>query len=153
MPDDLALPALNGGTIDPQGRPALVVNTASLCGFTPQYAGLQKLHEEWAARGLMVVAVPSNQFGRQEPGDASTIGATCERLHVTFPVAAKAEVTGPGALPLFQRLATAAGPLGKPRWNFYKYVIGRDGQLVAWFSSMTNPSSGRLRAALARAVA
>ncbi len=153
MPDDLTLPALRGGIIDLQGRPALVVNTASLCGFTPQYAGLQKLHEEWAARGLLVVAVPSNQFGRQEPGDDAAIGATCERLHVTFPVAAKAEVTGPGAIPLFQSLAAAAGPLGKPRWNFYKYVIGRDGKLVAWFSSMTSPGSNRLRAALARAVA
>ena len=134
-----------------QGRPILVVNTASLCGFTPQYAGLQTLWTTYADRGLVVLAVPSNDFGNQEPGDAESIGQTCDaRFRVTFPVAAKAHVRGPQAAPLFRWLGDQAGALGRPRWNFYKYLVGRDGRFVTWFGSVTRPESPRLRAAIER---
>ena len=134
-----------------QGRPMLIVNTASLCGFTPQYAGLQTLWEQYGDRGLLVLAVPSNDFGNQEPGDATTIGACCNgRFGVTFPVTTKAHVRGADAHPLFRWLADEAGFLGRPRWNFYKYLIGRDGRLVRWFSSVTKPDSSRMRIAVER---
>ena len=95
---DFVLPGLKGGTISlaDHAGPILVVNTASLCGFTSQYAGLQLLHETYAGRGLLVLAVPSNDFGKQEPGDAAAIGQVCDaRFRITFPVAAKAVVSGP----------------------------------------------------------
>ncbi len=133
------------------GRPMLVANTASLCGFTPQYAGLQTLWTQYGDRGLLVLAVPSNDFGNQEPGDATSIGACCDgRFGVTFPIAGKERVKGPQATPLFAWLAEQAGFLGQPRWNFYKYVIGRDGRLVQWFSSLTRPESPRLRVTIER---
>ncbi len=136
------------------GTPLLIVNTASLCGFTPQYAGLQALWTEYRDRGLTVLAVPSNDFGRQEPGDAASIGAVCDaRFNITFPVAAKAVVSGANAIPLFRWLADAAGPLGRPRWNFYKYLVGRDGQLIDWFGSVTAPGAARLRRAVERSLA
>ncbi len=153
----LTLPALRGGELhlaDYAGHPVLVVNTASLCGFTPQYAGLETLHETYRDRGLVVLAVPSNDFGRQEPGDDASIAATCDaRFRITFPVAAKAEVTGPGATPLFRWLAEQAGPLGRPRWNFYKYLLARDGTLHTWFGSVTRPDAPRLRRAVERCLA
>ena len=129
------------------GRPLLLVNTASLCGFTGQYAALQRLYEEYGPRGLTVVAIPSNDFGGQEPGNP---GATCARFKVAFPVAEKAHVKGPEAIPLFQWLATQAGALGRPRWNFYKYVIAPDGSLARWFSSITKPDARPLRATIER---
>ncbi|MGI4954755.1 MAG: glutathione peroxidase [Janthinobacterium lividum] len=133
------------------GKPLLIVNTASLCGFTGQYAGLQELWTEYRERGLTVLAVPSNDFGKQEPGDADSIGAVCDaRFRITFPVAAKAVVSGSAAIPLFHWLGQSAGPLGRPRWNFYKYLIGRDGQLADWFGSVTTPGATRLRRAIER---
>ena len=132
------------------GHPILVVNTASLCGFTPQYAGLQALYTEYKPRGLVVLAVPSNDFGRQEPGDP-TVCTT--RFATSFPVAAKAHVTGKQAIPLFQWLAQEAGALGRPRWNFYKYLIDRDGSLSTWFGSITKPESTKLRGAIERVLA
>ena len=153
---DFSLPGLAGGTLDlaaHAGRPMLIVNTASLCGFTPQYAGLQRLHEEYGPRGLLVLAVPSNDFGRQEPGDAAAIGAVCDgRFRVTFPVAAKAPVSGADAIPLFRWLGAEAGMLGRPRWNFYKYLVGRDGRFRTWFGSVTGPDSPKLRRAVERAL-
>ena len=149
---DFELPGLRGGPIrlsDHVGRPMLIVNTASLCGFTSQYAGLQTVWERYSERGLLVLAVPSNDFGRQEPGDAGSIGAVCDgRFGVTFPVAGKAVVSGSGAIPLFRWIAGQAGLAGRPHWNFYKYLIGRDGRLVGWFSSLTKPDSARVRGAI-----
>ena len=142
-----------GGPLDLRqfaGHPILVVNTASLCGFTPQYAGLQALYAEYKPRGLVVLGVPSNDFGRQEPGDPTVCTA---RFATSFPVAGKAHVTGQAAIPLFQWLAREAGALGRPRWNFYKYLIDREGQLATWFGSVTKPSSLRLRAAIERCLA
>ena len=139
---------------DYAGRPMLVVNTASRCGFTPQYQGLQELWTEYGPRGLVVLGVPSNDFGGQEPGTDAEIGAFCTmRFAATFPLAAKAHVRGPEAVPLFRWLAGEAGVLGQPRWNFFKYLIGRDGRFDTWFASVTKPGSARLRQAVERSLA
>ena len=131
------------------GRPMLVVNTASRCGFTPQYEGLQALWTEYEPRGLVVLGVPSNDFGNQEPGTDDEIATFCTtRFAATFPLAAKAHVRGAEATPLFQWLAQEAGLLGQPRWNFYKYLIARDGTFATWFGSTTTPTSSRLRQAI-----
>ena len=121
---------LAGGNIrlaDYAGRPILIVNTASLCGFTPQYAGLQELWTEFGARGLMIIGVPSNDFGGQEPGGATEIAATAQHQYgVTFPISAKAVVKGPNAHP-FYKWAAEARPKDVPRWNFQ--VPDRPGRL------------------------
>jgi len=136
------------------GQPLLIVNTASRCGFTPQYAGLQALWTEYRGKGLTVLGVPSNDFGGQEPGTRQEIAGFCERNYgVGFPMADKVPVKGAAAHPLFRWLAGQGGLLARPRWNFYKYLIGRDGQLQDWFGSTTPPGSARLRAAIDRALA
>lgn len=136
------------------GRPLLIVNTASECGFTPHYIGLQALWDAYKAKDLVVIGVPSNDFGRQEPGTADEIAAFCARnFQITFPMAEKAQVTGPGAVPLFKWLATEAGALGRPRWNFTKYLIDRDGRLANWFFCFTSPDSTRVKRAIERAIA
>ena len=143
----------NGETVnlaDKAGKVLLVVNTASKCGFTPQYAGLEALWRKYGERGFEVVAFPCNQFGGQEPGSADEISAFCEvNYGVTFPVMAKIEVNGEGADPLFDWLkAEAPGVLGTQRikWNFTKFLIGRDGKVVARFAPTTPPA--RLEAAI-----
>jgi glutathione peroxidase len=147
---------LTGGDIrlsDYAGRPLLVVNTASLCGYTPQYAGLQQLWSEFHDRGLMIIGVPSNDFGGQEPGGASEIAETAQHQYgVTFPIAAKVVVTGPNAHP-FYRWAADARPRDVPRWNFHKYLIGRDGYIAEAFPSTVDPSDTRVKTAIARALA
>jgi glutathione peroxidase len=153
---DFTLPALKGGALDLsrfEGQTLVIANTASLCGFTPQYAGLQTLWDDYKARGLAVVAVPSPDFGGQEHKDAAKTAAVCDqRFRLTFPVAASTHVTGPDATPLFRWLSDQAGFAGRPRWNFYKYVIGRDGRLVQWFTSFVRPEGSRVRAAVERAL-
>src|SRR5437763_10991247 len=132
-----SFPALDGSGIrlaDYAGKPILIVNTASLCGYTPQYTGLQELWTRFSARGLTIVGVPSNDFGGQEPGSAEDIQKTAHNDYgVTFPIAAKAQVKGPAAHP-FYRWAAAERPLETPRWNFHKYLIGRDGRIAAVFA-------------------
>ena len=154
---DFQLPALRGDPLDLaayQGRPLLIANTASLCGFTPQYAGLQQLWTEYGPRGLTVLAVPSPDFGGQEHKDPADTAKLCDaRFNITFPIAAATHVKGPDATPLFRWLAEQAGLAGRPRWNFYKYVIGRDGRLLQWFSSVARPESARIRTTLERALA
>ncbi len=134
--------ALAGGDIalaDFAGKPILVVNTASQCGYTPQYAGLQTLWSRYRERGLVIIGIPSNDFGGQEPGGTVEIGKTAhDEYHVTFPLAAKAVVKGAQAHP-FYRWAAAERPREAPRWNFHKYLIGRDGRLKAAFPSATDP--------------
>jgi glutathione peroxidase len=126
------------------GRPLLVVNTASKCGFTPQYAGLTEVWRRHRAEGLAVIGVPSNDFGQQEPGDAEEIASFCAvNYGVDFPMMAKVHVRGPEAHPLFRWLAAEGGFFSRPRWNFYKYLIGRDGRLKHWFASSTKPGSPR----------
>ena len=133
------------------GHPLLIVNTASRCGFTPQYEGLQALWAQNRERGLTVIGVPSNDFGRQEPGGAEEIAGFCSGNYgVSFPMTEKLRVRGPEADPLFRWLGQQGGVLSRPRWNFFKYVIGRDGRLANWFSSMTSPDSPRLRTAVSR---
>jgi len=151
-----AFPALDGGAIslaDYTGRPLMIVNTASLCGYTPQYAGLQELWTEFHGRGLMIIGVPSNDFGGQEPGGSSEIAATAQHQYgVTFPIAAKAVVNGPNAHP-FYKWAAAARPKDVPRWNFHKYLIGRDGYIAEVFPESVEPSDTRVKTAIARALA
>src|SRR5690606_32681016 len=113
------------------GRPLLIVNTASKCGFTPQYKELEAIWRKYQDEGLVVLGVPSNDFANQEPGGAAEIVTFCEtNFGVDFPLTEKVAVKGPAAHPLFQWLAREGGFLSRPRWNFYKYVIGKDGKLV-----------------------
>jgi glutathione peroxidase len=151
-----SFPALAGGDIrlaDYAGQPLMVVNTASLCGFTPQYAGLQELWTQFHARGLMIIGVPSNDFGGQEPGGAAEIAETAQhRYGVTFPITAKAVVKGPNAHP-FYKWAADVRPNDVPLWNFHKYLIGRDGSIAEVFPSTVEPSDTRVITAIARALA
>ena len=131
------------------GKPLVIVNTASMCGFTPQYKGLEQLWRSRRDKDLMVIGVPCNDFGRQEPGDACTIKSfTGDKYGVDFPLTDKVHVRGPDTHPLFRWLAQEGGFLSRPRWNFYKYLIGRDGRLKDWFASITTPGSGRFTRAV-----
>ncbi|MDP4024515.1 glutathione peroxidase [Methylobacterium sp. NEAU 140] len=137
-----------------RGRVLLIVNTASRCGFTPQYAGLESLWRSHGDAGLTVLAFPCNQFGAQEPGDARAIGEFCSLTYdVTFPVLAKVAVNGADAEPLYDHLTRARrGLLGTRaiKWNFTKFLVGRDGRVIARFGSSTRPAGleDRVRAAL-----
>jgi glutathione peroxidase len=129
-------------------RPILIVNTASLCGYTPQYAGLQELWTRYRDKGLVVLGVPSNDFGSQEPGGATDISKTAQSdYHVTFPLTEKAAVKGAGAHP-FYRWAALERPQDAPRWNFHKYLIGRDGRLKAGFASAVEPTDPKIIVAI-----
>jgi glutathione peroxidase len=134
------------------GRPALVVNVASRCGLTPQYSQLEELHEEYGPRGFTVVGVPCNQFMGQEPGSAEEIAAFCSATYgVTFPLTEKVEVNGPGAHPVFQRLTAvedAQGKAGDVQWNFEKWLVDADGEVVARFRPRTEPDSPEVRTAI-----
>ncbi|MEO5733728.1 MAG: glutathione peroxidase [Rubrivivax sp.] len=133
------------------GKVLLVVNTASFCGFTPQYEGLEKLHARYAARGLVVLGFPSNDFGQQEPGGGRAIADFCANTYgVKFPMFSKSVVKGRDANPLFASLAKATGQA--PGWNFHKYLIGRDGRALASFDSDVAPGSPALVAAIERAL-
>ncbi|RUT26804.1 glutathione peroxidase [Asaia sp. W19] len=153
---DLQIPALCGSPIsmaDFEGKVVLIANTASQCGFTPQYEGLQHLWSHYGKSGLVVLGVPSNDFGQQEPGTAIEIQTTCSRNYgVSFPMAAKSTVKGKEATPLFRWLAEQGGFLSLPRWNFYKYVVSREGKLLKWFTPLAAPDSGRLKSSVMRAV-
>ena len=148
----MPLPTLDGGQLDPaalEDRVVLLVNTASRCGFTPQYRGLQTLWRAHRAAGLAVLGVPSNHFPRQEPGDAAAIRRFCDqRYGVDFPRLARQRVVGPGAPPPYVWAAAAGGKAAIPRWNFHKLLIGRDGRLLAAFTPPLPPASRRLAVAL-----
>ena len=150
-----SFPALAGGDIrlaDYAGRPQLMVNTASLCGFTPQYAGLQELWTQFRDRGLVIIGVPSNDFGAQEPGGTTEIAQTAQHQYgATFPIAAKTAVKGPNAHP-FYKWAADARPKDVPRWNFHKYLVGRDGYIAEVFPETVEPSDTRVKTAIARAL-
>lgn len=127
---------------DYAGKVVLVVNTASQCGFTPQYKGLQELHERYADQGLVILGFPCDQFGHQEPGSDDEIASFCERnFGVTFPLFSKIEVNGDGAHPLYQWLRTQKGGLigDKIKWNFTKYLLGKDGQVIDRYAPTTKP--------------
>src|ERR1051325_7398159 len=118
---------------DYKGKVALFVNTASECGYTPQYDGLEKLYEKYRDRGFVVLGFPSNDFGGQEPGSADEIAAFCSsRFKVQFPLFEKVKTRGEGRSPVFAELAKGGGD---PQWNFHKYLVGRDGELIHAFPS------------------
>lgn len=123
-----------------EGKPVLIVNTASRCGFTPQYRELQGLWERYRTRGLGVIGVPSNDFGAQEPGTEEEIASFCEvNYAVTFPLTAKQQVVGAEAHPFYRWISEVAGEDARPRWNFHKYLIGPDGALVNIYPSKVSP--------------
>lgn len=125
------------------GKVMLVVNTASYCGYTSQYDGLERVYGQYRASGLVVLGFPSNDFGSQEPGNSKQIADFCKNtFDVKFPMFSKTVVSGPKANPFFQMLAQQTG--GTPRWNFHKYLIGRDGKAVAQYNSSVEPTDPRI---------
>lgn len=133
------------------GKVVLVVNTASLCGYTPQYEGLETLFDRYRARGLVVLGFPSNQFGGQEPGSNRQIAEFCANTFgVRFPMFARTVVTGSDAHPLFSELARQSGTA--PRWNFHKYLVGRDGRLLGNYPSAVRPLDRQLIRDIERAL-
>jgi glutathione peroxidase len=136
------------------GRVVLLVNTASRCGFTGQYRGLEALWRRYKDRGLIVLGVPSNDFGRQEPGSNDEIKRFCNStFDVTFPLAGRQIVSGPAAHPLYRWAADQTGTLGTPSWNFHKILIGRDGRVIDWFSAASGAGAKLDRAVEAALVA
>jgi glutathione peroxidase len=131
---------------DYKGKVLLVVNTASECGSTPQYAGLEGLWRHYRDRGLVVLGFPSNDFGGQEPGSEPEIKTFCEtKYHVSFPLFSKVKVTGHGQSPVYRFLSA---DYGEPKWNFYKYLVNRDGKVVKSFPNSVPPEDAGLRAAV-----
>ena len=145
---DFTAQAIDGHTIslaDYRGRVLLIVNTASQCGFTPQFAGLEELHQRYAAEGLSVLGFPSNQFGGQDPGSDDEIGAFCTKNYgVSFQMMQKVEVKGSDAVPLYRWLVQEKpGLLGSTviKWNFTKFLVGRDGQVIKRYAPLDTPAS------------
>ncbi|WP_193610086.1 glutathione peroxidase [Nocardioides lijunqiniae] len=139
---------------DYAGQVVLVVNTASQCGFTPQYQGLQRLHDEYGEQGFAVLGFPCDQFGHQEPGEDDEIAGFCERnFGVTFPLFSKVDVNGADAHPVFEWLRSEKGGLlgSKIKWNFTKFLVGKDGKVIGRYSPTTAPEkiSGDIEKALA----
>ncbi len=153
LASDFTFQALEGGPLPLaafRGRVLLVVNTASFCGFTPQYAALQRLHDRYEARGLTVIGVPSNDFN-QESTEAGRIREFCDGMFgIAFPMAGLNHVRGPEAHPFF---AWAAGEAGPVAWNFHKYLIGRNGRIAQGFSSRTEPEAPEMIRAVEAALA
>ena len=138
---------------DFKGKAVLVVNTASQCGLTPQYAGLEALWSAYRDKGLVVLGVPSNDFGAQEPGTEDQIRTFCEtRFSVDFPMTSKAVVQGEHAHPFYRWAKGELGDEAEPRWNFHKILVGRDGRAVRGFGSRTEPGDPELRAAIDQAL-
>jgi glutathione peroxidase len=156
---DVAIERLQGGPGDLgqyRGTAVLVVNVASQCGLTPQYAGLQRLQETYGERGFTVLGVPCNQFGEQEPGTAGEIAEFCSATYgVDFPMTEKIEVNGLGRHPLYAGLVTtadASGHSGDIRWNFEKFLVAPDGTVTARFSPQTEPGSDEVVQAIEKAL-
>ena len=151
---DHTVETLEGESLDLgsfRGRPMLIVNTASKCGYTPQYESLQKLHETYGERGLVVLGFPSNDFGNQEPGTAEEIGAFCRLNYgVTFPMMAKVHTKGPEQAPLYRTLTadTGDGIRGEVRWNFTKFLVDAEGRVVARFEPAVDPMDPQLTSAV-----
>lgn len=153
---DFSVSALDGSQInfaDFKGKKILIVNTASKCGFTPQYADLEKLYNQYKGK-LVIVGFPCNQFGGQSPGSSKEISAFCtNEYHITFPMATKIDVKGDQAAPIYQWLVAQAKAKGfepsEPQWNFGKYLLNEKGELVGVFKSPTNPMSPEVQDAIA----
>jgi glutathione peroxidase len=134
-----------------RGRPVLVVNTASFCGYTPQYGDLEVLWQRFRERGLVVLGVPSNDFGQQEPGSATQIKEFCATNYsIDFPLTEKCRVIGAAAHPFYRWVAESLGEAGTPRWNFHKYLIGPDGQLAGTWPTQVSPSDSRITTEIER---
>ncbi len=137
-----------------KGQVMLVVNTASMCGYTPQYEALQKVHETYKAKGFTVVGVPSGDFKGQEYGSNKEIAQFCEsKFGIRFPMTEKAVVVGEAAAPFYRWAAAELGPDNVPKWNFHKYLVGRDGRLIAAFPSKVKPDDRQVTSAIERALA
>jgi glutathione peroxidase len=146
---DLKTHTLDGKSVDLsqyKGKVVLVVNTASECGFTPQYEGLENLYESMKAKGVVVIGFPSNDFGGQEPGSPEQIQQFCStKFHVQFPMMEKVKTKGDGQSPVYAFLTAKHDA---PKWNFHKYVVGKDGQVAGSFGSAVKPDSAELKAAI-----
>ena len=140
-----------------QGKVTLLVNVASFCGLTPQYEGLEELYEKYGAQGFSVIGIPCNQFGAQEPGTSDEIKTFCSTTYnVQFPLTEKIEVNGDGRHALYDQLTATAdgeGHTGDIRWNFEKFLIGRDGEIIARYSPLTEPGNDELVSAIEKAIA
>ena len=151
---DHTVESLTGETVELasfRGRPLLIVNTASKCGYTPQYESLQELHEQYGERGLLVIGFPSNDFGNQEPGTAEEIGNFCRLNYgVTFPMMAKVHTKGPQQAPIYRALTMESGEAfqGEIRWNFTKFLVDPDGHVVARFESGVDPLDEQVTSAV-----
>ena len=141
---DFNIESISGETInlsDYKSKVVLLVNTASKCGFTPQYSGLQKIYEKYKDDGLVVFGVPTNDFN-QELSKDSDVKEFCEiRFGVEFPMSSIQPIRGENAHPIYKWIKSNVSVIGQPRWNFHKYLIGKDGKIINWFSSMTSPTS------------
>ncbi|HEX2117333.1 MAG TPA: glutathione peroxidase [Alphaproteobacteria bacterium] len=152
---DFEFPGIEGGSLPLKawrGKPILVANTASFCGYTPQYKDLEALWNKYKARGLVVLGVPSNDFGQQEPGSAKEIKAFCESYDVSFPLADKQKVIGADAHPFYRWIAAELGDAGVPRWNFHKYLIDANGEIVGAWPSRVTPLSREVTEAVEQAL-
>ena len=156
---DKSIASLDGSPFqlsDFKGKTTLIVNVASKCGLTPQYEGLEKLHEQYKNRGFSVVGVPCNQFGAQEPGSADEIATFCSTTYgVTFPMFEKIEVNGPGRHPIYVSLTEtpdAKGEAGDIQWNFEKFLVSPDGEVVARFRPGVEPEDAQIVAAVEAAL-
>ncbi len=133
-----------------QGKVVLVVNVASECGYTPQYAGLEKLYEAYKDKGFVILGFPCNQFGGQEPGGAEQIQSFCTKNYgVSFPLFAKVDVKGAQQSPVYAFLSTG---VGEPKWNFHKYLVGKDGKVIQAYGSAVEPLGAELKAAVEAAL-
>ena len=156
--NDIAVKDIDGKDAslkDYQGKVLLIVNVASKCGFTPQYKGLEAVYEKYKDKGLVVLGFPCNQFAHQEPGTDAEIKQFCSsKFNVTFPMFDKIEVNGPNRHPLYAALAGEGSPFpGNIKWNFTKFLVGRDGKIVKRFESKTAPDSAEVTAAIESALA
>lgn len=152
---DFTLPGIDGQPLPLaawRGRALLLVNTASLCGFTNQYAGLQALWSQYKGRGLVVIAVPSDDFDQELASEGEIREFCTVNFAITFPMAARIVVTGDKADPLYAWIRSKLGAESVPRWNFHKYVIDTDGQPVGWYSALTSPTGDTLRDAIEAAL-
>ncbi len=153
---DIAFTSIDGDPLplsDFEGSAILVVNTASLCGFTYQYDGLQGVYDRYRDRGLIVLGVPSNDFGQQEPGKAEEIKQFCEvNFNIDFPLTEKQSVKGEGAHAFFRHVAETLGEESLPRWNFHKYLIDPEGRIVGAWPSRTEPAGDEITAAIEQAL-
>lgn len=139
---------------DYAGKVVLIVNTASECGLTGQYEGLEALYQQYKDDGFVIIGVPSNDFGGQEPGEAKDIAKFCKLNYgVSFPMAAKSVVKGKNAHPFYKWAKQQLGFGTTPKWNFHKYLVGKDGTLIRAFSSVTSPTSGKIKKSIDAAIA